>query len=94
MPIRFLTTKTLPVIDKILREKLGYNLGPVVELEKQTELYDQLLVYVRGGDEVKVHQKYSGEKDINELVPLAKRILEYEGSLPGLGELWEKKLDE
>lgn len=97
MPIRFSTTKTLTEIDDTLKE-LGYELNSVGEPEKQNGLYDQLRLYTREEDgkkdEVKVHQKYSNEKDIGELVPLAKRTLEYEGSMKGLGELREEKLDE
>lgn len=93
MPIKFSTTKTLTEIDEILKG-LGYELGSVGEPEKQNELYDQLRLYTRGGDEIKVHQKYSNEKDIGELVALSKRTLEYEGGLKGLGELKEEKLDE
>ena len=93
MPIKFSTIKTFEELDEILRE-LGYKPKSIGEPEKEEGLYHQLSVYVRGEDEVKVHQKYFDEEDIHELVPLAKRTIGYEGSLDGLGELQEKKLDQ
>ena len=97
MPIIFSTIKTLPEIVKILKG-FNYELTFDGEIKKENGLYHKLSTYTREEDgkkdEVKVHQKYSDEKDIGEFVPLAKRTLEYEGGLRGLGELKEEKLDE
>ena len=85
--MKFSTTKSLKEIDDVL-EELGYKHIPA-EPKKENGLYDQILLYERDEDEIKVHQKYLEEDDIKELVPLAKRTLEYEGSMNGFGEFWE-----
>jgi len=103
----FSTIKNFNELDEALRE-LGYKPTSIREPEKEEGgLYHQTSIYTKEEviedeakeketimHEVKVHEKYSDEKNIREMVPLAKITIDYEGSLPGLRELQENGLDE